>query len=312
MKKNVIILLCALVSIGYGCLKPVEEFSKPVMTVGYSEQDTIYFSEILTASINVKLECQEDLYGFKMYCNPPRWQIDSFFANYTHNAELNVNFSHTKGHVIESTDSTYKLTFMAFTEHDTIYANRTLKYKFEYPKIDSFDIELSANPSNPCLLDVKNQCAYRYTEYSTHMYDLVLINERRPFYTSVGISGVSLVSPNAVSYLSGYFEDLNPSLPPYEEGALSFKETKIGYVHTTLINNSIKVTAEMIGSEDGWSQTKIQLGDQDLGYAYHDLKRGTLYKCELSDGKYIVFQLTNKANSNSADATVTLRVYYQK
>jgi hypothetical protein len=68
----------------------------------------------------------------------------------------------------------------------------------------------------------------------------------------------------------------------------------------------------MIGTENGWSQMKIELEGQDLGYAMHDLKRGTIYKCQLSDGSYIVFILIAKVNPNTPEAMVTLRVYYQK
>lgn len=312
MKKYCFIFVCVLLLTVCSCLKKFEELALPVMDVSYSENDLIYFSEIQTASVNVKLSCDEDLLGFRMFSTPSRWYLDTIFDNYTHKAEFNLNFSHQKGHVFENADSTYKLIMMGYTEKDSIYAYRTLKYHFEYPEIDSFDVDLSANPGLPCLLDVKNKCAYCYTEYPTHTFDLVFINERRPFYTSVGIAGVSLVSPNAESYLNGYFSELNPLLPPYEEGNLKFRESKVGYVHTKVVNNNLNITADMIGTENGWSQMKIELEGQDLGYAMHDLKRGTIYKCQLSDGSYIVFILIAKVNPNTPEAMVTLRVYYQK
>ncbi|MEE3447378.1 MAG: hypothetical protein VZQ51_02070, partial [Bacteroidales bacterium] len=61
MKKNCLIFVCLLLSTLCGCLKPVDEFSVPEMTVSYSENDLIYFSEIQTASVNVKISCEEEL-----------------------------------------------------------------------------------------------------------------------------------------------------------------------------------------------------------------------------------------------------------
>lgn len=309
MKKNCLIFVCLMFSTLCGCLKPVEEFSVPEMTVSYSENDLIYFSEIQTASVNVKISCEEELVGFKMSCDPPRWHLDSVFKNYTHDAEFNLNFVHEKGFVIEVPDSTYKLTFMAYTENDSVFARRTLKYKFVYPEIDSFDIELCADPAQPCLLDIKNKCAYKYTEFATQNFDLVFINEQRIFYTTMGMSGLSFISPDAQAYLSGYFESVNKILPPYEEGYLTFRETKIGYVNPKAINNSLHVTDAVVGTEDGWSQVRMELEGQDLGAGLHDVKRGTLYKCQLHDGSYAVIVLNAKVPSESK---VVLRVYFQK
>ncbi|MBQ3655434.1 MAG: hypothetical protein II956_01135 [Bacteroidales bacterium] len=312
MKKTCFIFVCLLFSVFYSCLKPVEEYAVPEMTISYSETDEICFSEIQTASVNVKITCDDDLLGFKMSCDPPRWRLDTTFNSYTHKAEFNLNFSHQKGYAIEDADSVYKVTFMAYTANDSIYARRTLKYKFVYPAIDSFDVELGVAPGQPCLVDIKNRTAYPYLEFSTHNFDLVLINEQRPFYTSVGIAGVALVSPDAQAYLSGYFETVNKLLPPYEEDYLHFRETKIGYINPKAINNSLLVNEVVVGTEDGWSQIRMEFEGQDLGSGLHDLKRGTLYKCQLYDGSYAVFLLTSKSNATTMDAKIGLRVYYQK
>jgi len=314
MKKNCLIFVCLLFSTFCGCLKPVEEFSVPVMSVSYSENDLIYFSEIQTASVNVKIRSEEDLLGFKMYCNPPRWHLDSTFENYTHNVEFNLNFTHQKGYVVDSPDSTYTVTMLAYTERDTVVANRTLKYKFEYPEIDSCDIELFSDPTKPCFVDIKNKCAYNYTLGASNYYDLVFVNELRNFYTSVGIGGIALVSPNAQAYLSEYFEYVNDLLPPYEEGYLEFRETKIGYINLSSIgyDNRMNVSADLVGIEDGWSQVGLTLDGQFLGFGMFNLQRGTLYKCQLYDGSYVVFYIVERDYTTVFNTRAVVRFYFQK
>ncbi|MEE6208470.1 MAG: hypothetical protein VZR95_10490 [Alphaproteobacteria bacterium] len=198
---------------------------------------------------------------------------------------------------------------MAYTENDSVFALRTLKYKLAYPEIDSFDIELYADPDQPCLLDIKNKCAYKYTEFATHNFDLVFINEQRSFYTAMGMSGLSFISPDAQAYLSGYFESVNKMLPPYEEGYLTFRTTKIGYVNPKAINNDLLVTDVVVATEDNWTQVKMELEGQNLGAGLHEVKRGTLYKCQLHDGSYVVIVLKERVYSESK---VVLKVYFQK
>lgn len=277
------------------------------MTVSYSENDTIYFSEINTPSINVSITTDEELRGIKMYSIPAMFQKDSTMENYIHRYNYNYNFVYKKGAVIGSIDSTFRVHFMAYTDYDTIYEERFLKYKYEYPEIDSFDIVLSSDPTKDCLLNIKKKCAYKYSDYSTNNYDVVVINEDRKYWGY----GRAFVSPDAIHLTENYFPYKFPSFPYVEPSDRSFRCTTMGIIHNATMLD--KVTEAMVGSEGGWNQTMLlsDYGDEG-GNGIQNLNATKLYKFQLYDGSYAVIRINQIANELNGSSTFYCQVFFQK
>ncbi|MBQ3689669.1 MAG: hypothetical protein II937_07355 [Bacteroidales bacterium] len=300
------------------CLEKYE-IDKPHLTVTPSEEDIVYFSEIQTATFNVKAHCEEDIRFCKWSSEPNHvgWKDIKSFDAYTHDVDFNINLTHEKGYKIDSEDSTYTFTLMLSTDTDTCWAVRKLKYKYTYPEVDSFEVELSSALGENCLLDIRNKTTYRITEYENHNYDLVFINETRKDYYDA--FGTAFVSPDAVSYLGPYFE-AKAKNTDFSYGGENidkvFRETKFGYIDKGNASNPVSwdnFSAKMLAAEDGWSYGPLN-NVEAYGSGIVVDNNGSLYKAQLSDGTYAMFKITSMTGRGYSDdlAKIKMTVYFQK
>ena len=292
MKRISILILTVIAATLSSCL-PTYDIEPPVLTVSYTEDDIIYFSEIQTASLNVNIHSKEAIVGFQMRGNPPFQSVftrDSIFPQYCHNVNFNVNITYPNVKIQIAPDSVYQLEFLAYTENDSATAKRTLKYKYRYPEIDSFDITLSSDIYNGlCLLDIQNKTAYKYSEYKNHNFDLVYINpfglnDKNPALNNMNSS---FASPDA-AFLYEYFEAKTKDDPYlYEESSLGFRTTYCG----ELIPNTdhpfdwSKIDEKTVNSESGWLYYYLN-DNTNFGYGLSSLGKARYYKFKLYDKNF--------------------------
>ena len=312
MKRISILILTVIAATLSSCL-PTYDIEPPVLTVSYTEDDIIYFSEIQTASLNVNIHSKEAIVGFQMRGNPPFQSVftrDSIFPQYCHNVNFNVNITYPNVKIQIAPDSVYQLEFLAYTENDSATAKRTLKYKYRYPEIDSFDITLSSDIYNGlCLLDIQNKTAYKYSEYKNHNFDLVYIN---PFginnSTQLMDMNCSFASPDA-AFLQDYFEVRAKDIP-YLETSLGFRTTECGRLSYDDFSWD-KINEKAVGEEGRWQYEYLN-DNIYFGYGLSSLGKDIPYKFKLYDNSYAMIRILSQVLRTDPNSSIDIRVYYQK
>lgn len=309
MKTTFKLLIIALIGVVAGCIDD-SELEPPQMTISYDPTEYITFSWRNPATIHVNIKSDEDIERFTMTSKPSYWTIDSVFPPYTHVADFDINnLTLAKGFNVE--DSTVQLTFKAYSNGLCNEQFRKMKYQIEYPPIDSFKVEMCADPiKGNCLLSFDDKEAFKYTEYRTRTFDLVLVKEDRPMLRDFGLG---LASPNDTAYLKSYFEYRVPDID-YEYDAdlsnLPLRET-ITYKDAHPRTDADIITPQLVDSPERWPE--CYLGDDEgLGKGVSNLELQTLYKVKLQNGKQAVLKITEIKNYDSTYPTIVMTVYYQK
>lgn len=314
MKTTFKLLIIALIGVVAGCIDD-SELEPPQMTISYDPTEYITFSWRNPATIHVNIKSDEDIERFTMTSKPSYWTIDSVFPPYTHVADFDINnLTLAKGFNVE--DSTVQLTFKAYSNGLCNEQFRKMKYQIEYPPIDSFEVEMCADPiKGNCLLSFDDKEAFKYTEYRTRTFDLVLVTDgvtnERALYNKVG---TAFVSPTSEVYLHNYFEYNVPSFEyDAKQSGLPFRETCTG---TSLGERYVRLTwdeltPEILDDESGLVFRYIN-GDTNEGYGYglDNIEIGAFYKLKLYNGKKAMLRITNIIYGDFP--TVKMTVYYQK
>ena len=295
-----------------GCLEKTE-VTPPVITLSQGEDELLYFSTIQRATVDVHIESAADLVKFNTVTSPmSSWKDTTIvFDPYTHTADIKLSYKLSEGYTSRiPNDSLFSIKYVVSTEDTSCSVFRKLRYKFEYPEIDSFDVTLTSNiAQGDCLLDVDNRCTYKYTEYKNKNFDLVYVNELRESFFKFG---TALASPDA-PYLYEYFADKCPEYPydPYE--GLPHRQTICGaIVDPTLTWKD--VTKGLVGKASDW-QFPMWLNYSDsygFGYGVTNLQQTTLFKFRLQNGRYIMIRVLSVEDRIYPTSVVNLRVYCQK
>ncbi|MBP5502948.1 MAG: hypothetical protein J6Y24_09205 [Bacteroidales bacterium] len=310
MKTTFKLLIIALIGVVAGCIDD-SELEPPQMTISYDPTEYITFSWRNPATIHVNIKSDEDIERFTMTSKPSYWTIDSVFPPYTHVADFDINnLTLAKGFNVE--DSTVQLTFKAYSNGLCNEQFRKMKYQIEYPPIDSFEVEMCADPiKGNCLLSFDDKEAFKYTEYRTRTFDLVLVKETRSLWRNFGLG---LASPDAIEYLYNYFLEYVPAEIDYDYDAdksnLPLRKT-ITYKDAHPRTDADIITPQLVDSNERWPE--CYLGDDEgLGKGVSNLELQTLYKVKLQNGKQAVLKITEIKNYDSTYPTIVMTVYYQK
>ena len=306
MKTSFKLLILTLFALGAGCIDN-QELEPPTLTVSNDPEAYITFSWREPATVHINIQSEEDIERFTMTSKPLYWQMDSVFPPYTHFVDFDYDFTLKRG--FEVKDSTAVVEFRAYSNGLFSEQLRKFKYEFNYPAIDSFDIELSANPlSGNCLLDIESQEAYAFTQYRNHHFDLVLVNERRVMWRNFGLS---LASPDAEDYIRNYFIDY---IPEWEYKAelsnVTFRKTRTGIVTDSYLTFD-DLTPKILDDDDNLQYTCLG-GDEAFGYGLSSLEVHQLYKIKMYNNKKAMINVMEIKGYGSQYPTVCLRVYYQK
>ncbi len=320
MRKLHYILLCAISALMLASCLEKQDVLPPVMTVSGDENKVSYFSTLQGAHFDVHVESGEDLKYFTVTTLPvASWNDTTVtFSSYQHTADLKFDFKMSRGYRVVK-DSTYVLTFTAYTEDTSCVARRKLKFKYIYPQVDSFDVVVGSDFNEPCLIDIEKRQVYKYTQYKNMNYDLVYINDLDKRIGSQRV-GTALCSPDAI-LLAKYFGDQYPSLPYNEENSLQRRSTLCGYVterpnssdHETYLTWS-DFNEVMLGMDGGWAAPCYLMGSADNGFGMgvNDLSYDILYKFELYNGKYVMAKILERTNTQYRSSTMKIRFYVQK
>lgn len=306
MKTSLKILILTVFGLAMGCIEN-PELEPPSMTLSYTDTENIKFSWREPAVITVKLQSDEDIERFTLTSLPSYWQKDTTFPPYTHYAEFDLSFSLGRGYKVS--DSSVALTFKAYSNGLCNEQYRKLRYKFEYPQIDSFDIEMSCDPvKGKCLLNIEEQAAFKYTEYRNRYFDLVFVKEDRIMWRSFGLA---LASPDAELYLNNYF---NYKIPEYEYQS-DLTPSGLRTTYTGTISNDAyltwnDLTPQLVDTEERFLYRYLG-DDENYGLGISNLQLQTFYKIKLHNGKKAILRITNIDISDSYPK-IQMTVYYQK
>lgn len=311
MKKRTLFTMILLLStLALGCLKN-EELPPPSITISQGENEILNFSTFQSANVNVHIESGEELTKFRTKTVPMSSWSDTtiLFERFTHAADISLSFKIWKGFKVTQPDSIFEVTYTAYTEDTSCSVKRKLRYRFVYPELDSFDIKLQSKAMGKCLLDIDNRCAYQYTEYSNHNFDLVYVNEMDPNYYSFG---TALISPDS-PYLMQYFQRKVPTLI-YDPAKR--RSTQCGLIADATLDWS-SFNSTMLGVENNWVQSdRISALSPDKGTGVIDLQKNKLFKFRLDkSGRYIMIRVLDRVDLQHPDSdisAVTLRVYLQR
>lgn len=306
-----ILALSAMLMILAGCVKE-QYVEEPKMTITPSAEDgTIYFSWRRPAVINVHLESDEDIKEFHMYSSPNIFVKDTAFGPYTHNADFQISCAVGKNYAIESKDSTYTLTFKVNNGSFETTDFRKLKYKNTYPKIDSFNIDLSSKPIAQTtgsigvfgnyFLDIEGDTAYQWSGKNLN-YDLVFLKS-----TDYNI-GNSFASPDAM-YLKEFFNICGLDYHnTYDTEMQNCRMTdNIGRV-VGYDNNWGKVDESVV--EDAECASEFLGGLQYNGKGVCNIQRYYTYKCILYNSRKAMLYV-DSIDDSSSECKVWLKVKYQ-
>lgn len=322
MRKLQLIALLAVAALLLGsCLKKMEIDWAPDVTInGESDGDEIlYFSEISAATFDVKIESSEELKRFELKTHPSCSWRDSvyYYDPFTHKAEHEFSFKMSAGHKIISNDSLYYVYFQAYTADTVVTVKRTLRYKYIYPKIDSFDVEVGGGVTDLCLINVDRREAYPYTYYINNPYDLVFINELRSSYDA---PGACITSPDA-PINRAYFAKFCPQLPYTDTLGHVHKNTILGYVdndHTVIEDGEYKFLTwadfddAMLGKDDNWQSPSYVNFRETWGIGLSNLSQDKLYKFRTQNRKLGMIRVLQFENLGYPNCKAYLRIYYQK
>lgn len=306
MKNTLKLLIFMFTAMMAGCIED-NELEPPEMTLSYCDTQYVKFSWREPAVINVKLKSEEDIERFTLTSKPAYWNKDTTFPPYTHYVDFDLNLSLGRGYVVE--DSTVILTFKAYCNGLCNEQFRKLKYEFNYPAIDSFEVEMSPDPVNgKCLLDIESQAAYKYTEYRNRNFDLVMVKEDRVMWRNFGLG---LASPASEHYLYEYFAY---RVPQFEYNAelcnVPLRETLTGTYIESEYQTWADLTPKLLDTEEHMFYRYLA-EDEAYGFGLSNLEiERPLYKVKLYNGKKAMIRITNILDGDYP--VVTMTVYYQK
>ena len=306
MKTSFKLLILTVFALCVGCIDN-EELEPPKLTVSHNPEEYIKFSWREPATVHINIQSEEDIERFTMTSKPLYWQMDSVFPPYTHFVDFDYDFTLKRGFDVK--DSIAIVEFKAYCNGLVSEQHRKFRYEFNYPAIDSFDIEMSTNPySGKCLLDIEEQEAYSFTQYRNNHYDLVLVNEQRVMWRNFGLS---LASPDAVEYLRNYFIESHPECEYSAElSHLAFRGTRPGFVTDKYLSFD-ELTPKILDEDDNFIYTYLG-DDQAFGYGICGLMLHKLYKIKMYNNKKAMINVLDIKDYASKYPTVSLRVYYQK
>ncbi|MCQ2250643.1 MAG: hypothetical protein MJZ66_05985 [Bacteroidales bacterium] len=320
MRKLHYLLLLATAAIVLGSCLDKQDVMPPVMTVTGDESSVSFFSTLQGAHFDVHIESGEDLKYFTIQTLPVASWTDTLitFGRYQHSADLKFDFKMNRGYRVVK-DSSYTLTFTAYTADTSCVTRRRLRFKYIYPDVDSFDVEVGSDYNAPCLIDVQTRRVYKYTQYKNINYDLVYINdlEKRLGNRSVGLA---LCSPDAL-LLKDYFGQKFPDLPYNEENSLKRRTTICGYV-TERPNDTDRYTSimwsdfsnVMLAMDYGWASPCYLMDspENNFGMGIDGLSYEILYKFQLQNGDYVMAKVLERTNFAYSNSTMKLRFFVQK
>ncbi len=306
MKKNTLLATLLLATLVLGCLKK-EELPPPTMTISQGADEILNFSTIQSADVSVHIESGDELRKFTTVTVPMSSWTDTtiVFDAYTHRADIDLHFRIWKGFSAKP-DDIFEVTYKAFTDDTVCTLKRKLRYRYIYPELDSFDVKVESAPTGKCLIDIENECAYKYTEYTNHNFDLVYVNEDN---SNEGAFGTALVSPDS-PYLMRYFQRKFPSLL-YDPAKR--RSTECGIIADSKLDWT-QFNSAMLGEEDNWVRsTRINALPTQDGAGVIDLQKNKLFKFKLDNGRYIMIRVLNRVYPQYGDMSeVTLRVFIQR
>ncbi len=279
------------------CLKKMDLMLTTHLDVSGSEDETLYFSTVSAAVFDVEARGGEELRRLEIKTIPTCSWNDTVIA-----------FKMSRGHIMLSKDSVYKIFFSLMTDFDTVDVRRYIKFRYIFPDVDSFDVHVGSKPSDDCLIDVEGKAVYPFTQYINRRYDLVFVNELRSSFWGYG---TCLASPNAPAVRT-YFADKIPELPYRDTLGHTHKETLCGYVPNDHGEDWSDFSNTMLGMDDNWQFPMYINYDNKLGYGVSNLQPGSLYKFRLQNGRYVMVKVLAQQNVGFPDCQVDLRIFYQK
>ncbi|MCR5455782.1 MAG: hypothetical protein K6F33_12415 [Bacteroidales bacterium] len=310
MKRITLFAILLLVSFVCGCLKN-EELPPPVMTISQGENEILNFSTIQSADVSVHIESGDELRKFTTITVPMSSWTDTIivFDAFTHRADLNLSFRMWNGVTKLPKDSIFTVTYSAYTDDTVCSLQRKLRFRYVYPELDSFDVKVESAATGKCLIDVENRCAYKYSEYTNHYYDLVYVCEEDP---NEGGFRTALISPDA-PYLIRYFQRKFPSLL-YDPAKR--RSTECGVIADE-INKQYTwadFNSAMLGEKNNWTPfLQINTLPPQDGVGVVDLQKTKLFKFKLDNGRYIMIKVLDRVYPQYTDQSIiSLRVYMQK
>ncbi len=312
MKKHVILMIALIVAVVAGCLKN-EEVPPPVMTISQGENEILNFSTIQSAEVKVHVESGEELKYFQTKTVPmSSWSDTTIVFNpYTYRSDINLSFRIWKGFTVKTQDSIFEVTYTAYTADTSCTLRRKLRYRYVYPELDSFDIEVSSAANGKCLIDVESQKAYPYTEFSNRYYDLVYVNELGGA-NGENAFGSGLISPHS-PYLMRYFQWKVPTLP-YDN--TNKRTTACGVIADPpdrRLTWEADFNSVLVGDEDNWVQhDRISVLPPQDGIGVTNLLPSTLFKFRLHNGRYMMIKVLSRQYIQYEHSTVNLRIYVQR
>ena len=305
MKKFTLFASLLLATLVLGCLKN-EPLPPPTMTITQGEDEILNFSTINSADVSVHIESGEELRKFTTTTVPMSSWSDTtvVFEAFTHRADIDISYRIWKGFNAKP-DDIFEVTYKAFTDDTVCSLKRKLRYRYIYPELDSFDLKVESASRGKCLISIEDQCAYKYSEYTNHYFDLVYVNEM----DGEGRFGPALISPNA-PYLMRYFQRKYPALP-YDPAKR--RSTECGVIADSQLDWT-KFNSAMLGEEDNWVRaTRINALPPQDGVGVVDLQKTKLFKFKLDNGRYIMIRVIDRVNPQYSDlSVVTLRIFYQR